>query len=135
MDKTLSEMNRVLSVDVRAISDLVAQLPHSLEPLSNPVYEYLGSRQSVGGPVCVQRHCSAELAGCLADDMCRRNFGCAAACDPTDSTCTFMCSESYQSPSIDRIMHCMFEEYDCIPWPEPSPENNVTCREPIDEVV
>jgi len=32
-------------------------------------------------------------------------------------------------------MHCMFEEYHCVEFPDPSPENNATCREPIHEVV
>jgi len=29
----------------------------------------------------------------------------------------------------------MFEEYNCIDFPEPTPSNNATCREPTSEVV
>lgn len=87
------------------------------------------------GVICVQRHCSAEEAACLADQVCRENFNCAGQCDPDDSACTFMCSESYKSESVDNLMYCMFQEYECLELPPPSPENNATCREPTDAVV
>lgn len=32
-------------------------------------------------------------------------------------------------------MYCMFEEYNCLEFPTPTPSNNATCREPLDSVV
>lgn len=87
------------------------------------------------GALCVQRHCRKQLTACLADNVCRTNFACAAGCDPDNSTCTFYCSESYKSESVDNIMHCMFEEYKCVELPPPDSKNNATCRQPVDAVV
>ena len=118
-----------------ATNDLVRTLPQSLDDVIDPVYTYLGDLLPIGGPLCVQRHCSTELTACLADDMCRKHFSCAAACGQSDSSCTFMCSVSYQSKNSDNLMHCIFEEYNCAEFPDPDPNNDIECREPLAEVV
>lgn len=58
---------------------------------------------------------------------------CAAKCG-TNSTCTFYCSETYQDPSIDNMMRCMFVDYECLSLPDPDPINNATCRKPSNTV-
>jgi len=45
---------------------------------------------------CIKNHCSGEATACLADKVCVENFQCAGGCGD-NSTCTFMCSESYKS--------------------------------------
>ena len=79
---------------------------------------------------CVTLHCGSKVSDCLADDQCRDSFACSGKCDPTDSTCTYMCSESYQSDAYDNLMHCMFEDHDCLTLPPPSPPNTSECRDP-----
>jgi len=46
-----------------------------------------------------------------------------------------MCAESYKCPAQDNLMYCMFVQNECLTLPPPSPENNVTCRAPVDAVV
>jgi len=87
------------------------------------------------GLLCAQRHCSAYETACLADEICRENFGCAGGCATGDDHCTFICSESYQSPNVDNLMNCLFIEYECLQLPDPSPLNNITCKDPMDLVV
>jgi hypothetical protein len=122
----------VRSSTLEAHEMIMNELPKTWDEAVDPVYDLLGDLLPIGGPLCVQRHCSGPLAGCLANDICRANFACASKCDPNNSTCSFYCSESYKSPTIDAVMHCIFEEYHCVDFPEPSPSNNATCREPID---
>lgn len=72
----------------------------------------LGGNDLTGLPVrnitCIKRHCSSEVAACLGDQTCRENFQCSGQCDPANSTCTFMCTESYKCETQDRLMSCMF---------------------------
>lgn len=83
---------------------------------------------------CVKRHCSSELAACLADDLCKQNFNCCGQCDG-DSTCLFYCSESYKSDTQDALSYCMIDQNGCFDLPPPDPINNATCRDPADAVV
>lgn len=68
------------------------------------------------------------------DSVCRDNFQCAGACG-NNSTCTFMCSESYKSKAQDSLMYCMFQGHNCLTLPEPQPIDNATCRNPASAVV
>jgi len=66
------------------VGDLNSMWDSAFEQLEqNPIYA------KGNGALCVQRHCSAEEAACLADQVCRENFNCAGGCDPDDSYCTF----------------------------------------------
>lgn len=83
---------------------------------------------------CITTHCMSEVGACLVDSVCRDNFQCAGACGD-NSTCTFMCSESYKSKAQDSLMYCMFQGHNCLTLPEPQPIDNATCRNPASAVV
>jgi hypothetical protein len=83
---------------------------------------------------CIKKNCMTEATACLADAVCVQNFQCAGSCGD-NSTCTFMCSESYKSKAQDNLMYCMFEEHQCLTLPPPSPIDNATCRSPKEAVV
>lgn len=56
-------------------------------------------------------------------------------CDSiSNSTCSFICSESYQTPTLDNFMNCMFVEYECAELPPPDALNNATCRDPTNYI-
>lgn len=95
----------------------------------------MGGDIGVRNVTCITRHCGGQMASCGMDEMCRSNMQCAGSCDQTNTTCTFMCSESYQSPVIDSLMRCMFVDHKCLYLPDPDPINNATCRDPTDSVV
>jgi hypothetical protein len=44
---------------------------------------------------CISTWCGSKLAACSLDQNCRDNMNCAKSCGSNNSTCTFLCSESY----------------------------------------
>ena len=119
-----------------AINDVVDTvvdiIDDSTEIYENGVlfYDYLDAIG--GGPGCAI-HCRKQAQACAADQICRENMGCVAEnCDISNSTCTFICTESYQTPKIDDLMSCMFVDYECVQLPPPDDINNATCRDPTD---
>lgn len=112
-------------------------LSDTLNDQFDKFYDALEAIAPLGGPACVERHCSHEVNACLADWTCRENFICAGGCqgEPDQDNCTYLCSQSYMGETIDHLEYCMFEEHECIPFPEPAADNNATCREPLDLVV
>ena len=83
---------------------------------------------------CIMRHCMPAITACLADNTCRTNMQCAGECAPMNSTCTFYCSESYQTHFADDVLSCLYVDYDCLTLPPPDAINNVTCRNPTEIV-
>jgi hypothetical protein len=79
---------------------------------------------------CISTWCGSKLAACSLDQNCRDNMNCAKACGSDNSTCTFLCSESYQSKAVDNLMRCMFVDHKCLYLPDPDPINNAACRNP-----
>lgn len=75
------------------------------------IYDFMDKMGA--GPGCAA-HCTKQAYACAADAVCKQNLECVAGnCDISNSTCTFICSESYMSPKIDDLMSCMFVEYEC----------------------
>ena len=93
-----------------------------------------GGNIPVKNITCLERHCSSQIEGCIANDVCRKNMMCSARCGTDDSSCRFKCSESYQDPSIDAMVRCMFVDPGCLAFPDPDPINNATCRKPTNTV-
>ena len=101
-------------------------------PISEAILE--GFDIPVKNITCLKRHCTSAIEGCVANEICRKNMMCSARCGTDDSSCTFKCSESYQDPSIDAMVRCMFVDPGCLAFPDPDPLNNATCRNPTNTV-
>ena len=105
------------------------------------VMDFLGINMESNGNVgprnvtCITTWCGTKLASCSLDANCRDNMACAKDCGSDNSTCTFLCSETYQSKATDNLMRCMFVDHKCLYLPEPDAANNVKCRDPKSSVV
>jgi hypothetical protein len=103
---------------------------------ANTVFKALHLESDLNGEIgvrnitCITTWCGSKLAACSLDQNCRDNMNCAKACGSDNSTCTFLCSESYQSKAIDNLMRCMFVDHKCLYLPEPDALNNAVCRKP-----
>lgn len=92
--------------------DLVESLTPKIQESVISIYDLFGSQEVNGLPLrnitCIKTHCSKEASACLADKVCVESFQCSSGCGSDNSTCTFMCSESYKSKAQDNLMYCMF---------------------------
>ena len=88
------------------ISNAIKELPHKVQDVTDNVdlaVDYFDLQADKHGMVflpirnttCITRHCSGYIAGCLADEACRANLECEAACGMDDFFCQFTCTQSY----------------------------------------
>lgn len=108
------------SVDEQIVADFIdlysEMSPENLLPIKNTT--------------CITRHCTGQITKCVGDALCRENMQCSGKCPKDNTTCTFVCTESYQSPVASDMMKCLFVDHECLSLPPPDPLNNATCREP-----
>ena len=92
------------------------------------------SKLPVKNSTCITRHCMGQITACIGDETCRTNMLCSGNCGPHNTTCTFYCSESYQTPVADDMLSCLYVDHGCLSLPPPDPINNATCRNPTEIV-
>lgn len=124
-------------IDQNEINSQIDQVLDFVLDVTNDADGYLvmideistGVSTGIRNVTCITTHCMTEVFGCMGDKVCRENFQCQGKCG-SNSTCTFMCSESYKSKAQDSLMYCMFESHHCLTLPDPAPIDNATCRDP-----
>lgn len=139
-----STLDEMLENGSQKFDELVDQTADRIDEFVNKVdttsQQFSDVLEGFGGiPVrnmtCITMHCGSKIAACGMDEICRQNMQCAGGCAEGNTTCTFYCSESYQTPTVDAMMRCMFVDHQCLSLPPPDPINNATCREPTSAVV
>ena len=104
------------------------------------------SGSKTADPACIAMHCSAELAACTADQMCKSSLACVTQCikdwnnDPTKEkykgqNCTLTCTYTYDSPAFEKLFTCIVTN-NCLQLP-PIPNtckgpNNITIQNEVD---
>lgn len=85
---------RLSSVDEKIMADYVdlySELsPENMLPIKNST--------------CITRHCMSQISKCIGDAVCRLNMQCSGQCPKDNTTCTFVCTESYQSPIASDML-------------------------------
>ncbi len=67
---------------------------------------------------CILGKCSGAIAGCLEERQCREGMFCTARCGFSNQTCIFHCASDYEDALYDAMIHCFFNENDCMKMPK-----------------
>lgn len=77
--------------------------------------------------VCMATKCSAAIAACLGDPVCRTIMACNVKCKLTDASCFFICEVTFgiECTKYQDMADCMVEN-NCLPPFEPDGKCRVT---------
>ena len=110
--------NKLILTTFMITSSLFFMLPINPSLAEDELAKYAqeGNKVGVDG-ACFMQKCSLPSSACAKDMNCLKGLQCLSKCKG-EGTCSTSCFAKYDSPILDKFLHCAIEEENCVHVPK-----------------